>query len=210
MPLRTLCTVVFAVGSIVAAAGCSGTPEATTPITAGGPGWIDRPNGAQEVDGEKAIFAVGISATNPNPAARRSSAVARGRDELARSIQTQVRGLVQDYMNTNRDFYAMEGASSVEYYEQISNQVVNEALVGSKQVDGWRDPATNTEYVLMRVDLDSVISSYRTQMETAALREMQRKKIKVQKDEFEDKLDEQIEKIESLDVEKLRAMGSQS
>ncbi|MGE3164040.1 MAG: hypothetical protein AB7O52_03985 [Planctomycetota bacterium] len=204
---RTMLASLVALGSIVVA-GCSGTPEATTPVTSGGPGWIDRPNGPQEVDGEKAIFAVGVAAQNPNPAARKASAIARARQELASSIQTQVRGLVQDYMNTNRDFYNMEGASSVEYFEQISSQVVNEALVGSKQVDSWRDPADNTEYVLMRVDLDSVISSYRSQMETAAVREMQRKRIKVQKDDFEKKLDEQIQKIEELDVEKLRAMGS--
>lgn len=190
------------------AVGCAGTNEAKTPTSEGGPTWIDQPNGAYDDGGEMVIYAVGIAANNPNPAARRSMAGTRARDELARTIATSVKGLVQDYMNTNRDFYDMDGASSVEYFEQISSQVVNETLVGSKQVNAWRDPATSTEYVLYRVDLDDVILSYKSKMQEAAKREMQRKRIKTQKDQFENKLNEQIDKIENWEAQQFNNLST--
>lgn len=182
--------------------GCSSTDNSpsSTPESAGAPAWIDRPNGAYDDGSEKAIYAVGIAAHNPNPAARRNSASARARDELARTVSTQVKGLVQDYMNTNRDFYDMDGASSIEYFEQISSQVVNETLVGSKQVNAWKDPGDKTEYVLYRIDLDDMIASYKQKMQANAMREMQRNRIKAKKDSFEEKLNEQIDKIEEWEA----------
>lgn len=190
----------------VSLTGC-GTTAASLPVGEGGPAWIDQPNGAYDESGQKSIQAVGLAQDNPNRTVRHNQAVARARAELAKSITIQVQGLVEDYMNTNRDFYDMDGASSVEYFEEISRQVTNQTLVGSKQVDAWRDPVTNEEYILMRVDFDDVIHSYKERMAASFEREMQRKRIKAQKDQFENKLDEQIEKLNQAEIDQIRAMA---
>ena len=150
------------------------------------------------------IFAVGIAADNPNPAARRSQAIARGRSELARTLQTSVQSMVKDYMQTNRDFYDMDTASSMEYFEDISRQVTDEVLVGSRQVNAWRDPADNTLYVLMRLDFDDVIAEYKASMSQAYAREAQRKRIKANADAFEDELDTQIDKLRAMEADAVR------
>ncbi len=195
---------VLAVG-VAPLIGCKG-PASTTTTSGTGPAWIDQPN--QYDDGEtKALYAVGIGNYNPNVRAQRNSASASARAELAKSLRLQVQGLVQDYMNTNRDFYDLDGASSVEYYEEISNQVTNETLVGSYQIDSWKDGADKTLYVLYRLDLDSVFASYRDNMEKSFEREVQRKRIKVQKDDFDAKLKEQIEATEQMKLEQIRALS---
>ena len=154
------------------------------------------------------IYAVGIAADNPNPAARRNQALARGRSELARTISTRCQSLVVDYMQTNRDLYDMDGASSVEYYEDISRQVSDETLIGSQQARAWRDPEDGTYYVLMMLNFDDMIMEYKAKMQAAYQREAQRQRIKASAEDFESKLDEQLAKLDAMEATELNSLPS--
>lgn len=203
MSPRTRASIALAamLACVVPTIGCASGNHATMPVSTNAPEWIDRPNGLFDEGSSRVVYAVGIAADNPNPAARRNMAISRGRAELARTLQTVVQGLVKDYMSTNRDFYDMDTASSVEYYEDISRQVTDEVLVGSRQERAYRDPIDNTLYVLMRLDFDDVVSSYRAQMNAAFAREAVRKRIKAQADSFEGELDKQLEKLRGMEAD---------
>lgn len=201
-PLTTRLSLLTLLGGALLAVGCS-SPKSLTTTGGSGPEWIDRPNGVFDEGSARVVYAVGSAADNPNPAARRMQAMARARSELARSLAVLVQGMVKDYMAVNRDFYEMDTASSVEYYEDISRQVTDEMLVGSRQVDAYRDPSDNTYYVLVRLDFDDVISSYRAQMQAAYRREATRKRIKASADEFERDLDEQLDKLNEMKADEM-------
>lgn len=192
-------------GGLLLATACA-SPSQTT-ASGAGPEWIDRPGVTDEGD-NRVLYAVGIAADNPNPAARRGAALANGRSELARSLATLVQGLVKSYMATNRDHYEMDTASSVEYYEDLTRQVTEEVLVGSRQVDTYLDPIDRTYYVRMRLALDDVLASYRQQMQAAYYREASRQRIKVKADEFEKDLDTQLENLRDMRADEInRAFG---
>lgn len=191
-------------GALVLALGvtsCGSTPDtAQTPVSQNGPAWIDRPQNVFDEGSAVVIQAVGIAADNPNPAARRQMAITRARQELAATMGTLVQGMVVSYMDTNRDFYDMDSASSTEYYQDITRQVTQEMLVGSKAVDAWRDPIDNTYYVLMRLDLDDVILSYKSKMNGAYEREKTRQRIKANAMDFQKQLDDQLDKLNNMDA----------
>lgn len=190
--------------ALLPAAGCSSTDEAQTPMGSGAPVWVDKPQAAYDDGGTTAIYAVGIAANNPNPAARRSMAMSRGRAELARTLNTLVQGMIEDYQSTNRDFYeGVDTASSVEMFSEISRQVTDEVLVGSQQVDSWRDPSTNTEYVLMKLAFNNVIMAYKDEMNAHFQREITRNRIKAEKESMTGRLDEQLAKLQAKDAEQL-------
>jgi len=193
---------------VCGATGCKAADEAQTPVSAGGPGWIDRPNAVYDDAEGRAIQAVGIANYNPNVALRRQQAAGRARDELAKSLKIHVQGLVQDYMNSNLDFYDLERASSVEYYESISNRVTDQTLSGSMQMDAWRDEATGAEYVLYRLDFDNVLAAYEQEMQRSFEREAQRERIKARKDEFDAKLQDQLQRMREAKLEEIRALSS--
>lgn len=182
------------------AVGCGSTHAgASTPESASdAPAWVDKPQAAYDDEvTTAAIFAVGIAANNPNPSARRSMAISRGRSEIARTLQVVVQGMIEDYQSTNRDFFeGMDTASSTEMWSEVSRQITDEVLVGSRQVDAWRDPASNTEYVLMKLEFNDVIASYKDQMAASFKREATRERIKADKESMEARLDEQLKKLQ--------------
>jgi hypothetical protein len=204
-PIRKTLSTVALAGALLTAVGCSST-GGQTPVGDGSPDWVDRPMRAYDDGGSTAIYAVGIAAHNPNPAARRSMAIGRGRAELARTLNTLVQGMVEDYQSTNRDFYeGMDTASSLEMWSEISRQVTDEVLVGSHHVDSWRDPMSNTEYVLMKLEFNSVIAAYREEMSASFRREETRNRIQVDRDQMEGRLDEQLDALNNRSAEALIA-----
>ena len=197
--VRSALTILALLAVLLSAFGCASDPaqpNAATPVSGNGPGWIDRPNGTYDDGGAVAIYAVGIAARNPNPAARRGAAVARGRTELARTLGTMVQAMVEDYQSTSRDFFESDDtASSVEMFSDVSRQVTDEVLLGSHQVDAWRDTTDNTEYVLMKLEFNNVIAAYRESMTESIRREATRNRIKMDKEAMEGRLDEQLGKL---------------
>lgn len=198
----------MSLGALILALGvasCSSAEKpAQTPVAQNGPAWIDRPQSVFDEGSNVVIQAVGLAADNPNPAIRRQMAITRARQELAATMGTLVQGMVVSYMDTNRDFYDMDSASSTEYYQDITRQVTQEMLVGSKAVDAWRDPITNDYYVLMRIDLDDVISSYKSKMNGAYEREATRKRIKANAMDFQKQMDGQLDKLNGMDADAIQ------
>ncbi|RKY19638.1 MAG: hypothetical protein DRQ55_10120 [Planctomycetota bacterium] len=193
--------VALALAGALLAVGCSSTETAQTPVSEGGPDWVDRPQSAYDDGGTTAIYAVGIAANNPNPASRRAMAIGRGRTELANTLNILVQGMVEDYQSTNRDFYeGMDTASSLEMWSSISRQVTDQVMSGSQHVDSWRDPGTNTEYVLMMLEFNNVISAYKDKMEASFRRDQTRERIKVDQEAMMGRLDEQLDALRGRDA----------
>lgn len=179
-------------------AGEGGTPVSNTIA----PAWVDRPGLFD--DGDKVILrAVGIAAHDPNPAARRSMAVARARSEISNMLEARVQSMVTDYFSTHRDFYDEATSSSDQFHESVIRIVSDQSLVGSRQVDAWRDPADSTEYVLMALEFDSVLSAFQGQIEATIAREQAQGRLRVKAQDALANLDEQIEKLRAMDAENL-------
>lgn len=186
--------------------GCGSTKtHSVEPVSSNAPLWIDQPQSLADEGNNVVIYAVGSAADNPSSSARRKMAQARARQELGATLGVLVQSMVVSYMDTNRDFYDMDSASSTEYYQDISRQVVQEMLTGSQQVDAYRDPITNEYYVLYRLDLDSVINSYRSKMSGTYEREATRRRIKANMDEFQAEMDAQLDKLRDMDAATLEA-----
>ncbi|GJM22918.1 MAG: hypothetical protein DHS20C15_28330 [Planctomycetota bacterium] len=201
----TLRMVAGAFAAAVLAVGCSSAPASSEPESPNSPIWIDQPQSLVDEGNNVVIYAVGSAADNPNRSARRSMAMARARQELAATMGVLVQSMVVSYMDTNRDFYDMDSASSTEYYQDISRQVTQEMLVGSRQEQAYRDPISNEYYVLMRVDLDDVINSYKAKMSGTFDREATRRRIKANMEEFQGEMDAQLDKLRNMDAADLEA-----
>ncbi len=191
----------------VVAVGCSSPQSQGLANSRNSPEWISRPNRIDGEGSERVIFAVGISNSNPNRALQQSQARTRARTELARTVNVLVQSMVKDYMATNRDYYeSMDTSSSTEYTQDISRQVTDQMISGAKQWDEYHDPIDQTYFVLYRMDLDDVILSYRDQMNAAFRREVTRKRIKADADEFEADLDEQLDKLNGMTADQIDAL----
>lgn len=196
---------------LVPAIGCASSAtdkeEATLPEGTGGPVWIDQPQSQFDDGSEVWIYAVGQAVHDPNRAAQANKAKQRARTDIARTLQVSVQSMAEDYQNTNRDFYDMDGASSVEYYEEISRQVTDVTLSGSRVIDSWRDPSNGDYYVLLGMPLDnSFFDAYMKSSEEAYARWAQREMIKAQKEEYSDKLDAQLDKAKNMSKDQLKEL----
>jgi hypothetical protein len=197
----TLLALLLTLGSTV---GCSSTGANDLSTSRNSPEWISRPSRIGDEGRERAIFAVGMADTNPNRSMQYSQARSRARTELARTVNVLVQSMVKDYMESNRDYYeSMDSATSVEYSQDISRQVTQQMITGSKQWDDYHDPIDKTYFVLFRMNLDDVILSYRDQMNAAFRREVTRKRIKVDADQFEADLDKQLQKLNGMSAEQI-------
>jgi hypothetical protein len=191
----------------VSTIGCSSTGPHGLSSGRNSPEWISRPSEAADEGTERALFAVGMADTNPNRSMQYTQARSRARTELARTVNVLVQSMVKDYMGSNRDYFeSMDTASSTEYTQDISRQVTQQMISGAKQWDDYHDPIDKTYFVLYRMDLDDVILSYADQMNAAFRREVTRKRIKVDADEFEADLDKQLDKLNEMTSAQINAL----
>ena len=121
------------------------------------PAWVDQPNGVYEQEGSLVLLAVGVAADNPNPAARRNQALARGRSELARLISELSKSC------------AAELTPEAPVREDVARSVTNELIIGSQQHRAWRDPADGTYYTLMSLRLESFLQGYEAEARATGL-----------------------------------------
>ena len=179
-----------------------GSPERemTTTSSSNAPSWIERPNGAFDEGNGVVIYGVGISASNANPAMMRENAKVRASRELAQALGTLVQGMTVSYMDSSQDFVDPDTATSTEFVQDVTRSVSQEFLVGPKVADSYKDPLTGTYYILMRLDLDDVMASYKNKMSAAADRERTRNRIKGNAEDFLKQLDDQLDKINNMDA----------
>lgn len=130
-------------------AGCgSGTRSGSTeesPLS-DAPDWFLNPLTSSEV-----LYAVG-TAKKQNPALAKSSATARARDEIARSVNVKVTNMLKDFMQESG---VGDNAQALEFTESVSKQVANASLIGSfvSQIKVGKD---GTLYVLVEYPLNQV------------------------------------------------------
>jgi len=119
----------------------------------------------------------------------RTEAMAQGRSELARQISLKVKDLVNNFtqqIGPGTD-YTVDKLS-----KQISKQVTNETLNGSKQKDLWISPSSDL-YVLMVIDPDIIKRSVRNHV-MSSYRNDDAKWQQFQANNGSEELDKEIEK----------------
>ncbi len=174
--------------------GCASTPGPTDgPTNIPGPAWVTSAGGVYKAeDGQTALFAVGSYRVSPNFDFTMKSARASARDEMARILQVTVQNMFTSYEREALDFGDEDTASSVVNKEDVSRQVSNATLTGSRQIAAYEDPERNQYFILMRCDLNSGFFQQMKKQGNMAYREAFAAYTKEQKEEGLSKLDEFI------------------
>jgi len=94
----------------------------------------------------------------------RREALANGRSNLAQQIETKVKDKVETFV---RGTGIGAGESVDKVTTQVSKQVAQVTLKGSKQVKYWQNPKTDTIYVLMAVSESSVNDNVKASVKTS-------------------------------------------
>jgi len=116
----------------------------------GAPDWVLE---GEDGDGER-IYGVGSVAGTRNVALARSTAQGRGRTEIARSLQLQVKSMLKDYQSTTTGGeYFGQHANDEQHIEDVSKQITDLTLSGTTQEKHWISD-TGTLYVLMSLDVE--------------------------------------------------------
>ena len=181
---------------IIGLIGCSSTEE-KQPMGSNmsGPEWITKAGGVYKgEDGQTAMFAVGSYRISPNFDFTMKSARASARDEMARMLMVTVQNMFTSYEREALDFYDPDTSSSVVNKEDVSRQVSNACLKGSRQIDAYKDIENQQFFVLMRLDMDSSFFEEVRDAGNAAYREAFASYTKEQKEEGLKKMDEFLEK----------------
>jgi len=183
--LFSLAVFIFAVN------GCGGAVNKGTgsPIREelkGAPNWVLNGYG----DSDKKVYGVGSVTGTGNVALARSTAQARGRDEIARSLKLEVASMLKDYQATTTG--GSEFGADV-WDEQkivnVSEQIVEPMkLDGTRQEDTWISD-TGTLYVLMSLDLEYFKNSLEN---TDVLPEEARKAVSERAEKAFAELDEKV------------------
>ncbi len=94
----------------------------------------------------------------------RREALANGRSNLAQQIETKVKDKVETFVRGT----GIGGGESVDKVTtQVSKQVAQVTLKGSKQIKYWQNPKSNTIYVLMAVPESTVNESAKAAVQTS-------------------------------------------
>lgn len=150
------------------------------------PSWVLDGGGSME-GGMAAVGSAKIGSAGMNFA--RTEALANGRDELARQLGVKVKNMVKNFTQTTGigDSETVDKVSS-----QVSKQVTNETLTGSRQKDSWISPSA-TFYALVVVDPEIVKESVKNSVQTS-LKNEQALWQQFQAKKAYDELDKEIEK----------------
>ena len=119
----------------------------------------------------------------------RTEALAHGRDELARQVSTKVKALVNNFVEQT----GLGDDQLVDRFsKQVTKQVTNETLSGSRQKDLWVSPSKEL-YVLVVMDPAAVKQTVKKQLTTTYQSDQARwQEFKARNGEAE--LDREIEK----------------
>ena len=148
-----------AVTALLLATGCGSSGPEKPSNTAnnefeGAPDWVVK--GCAAYFGDKtAICGVGSAAGSRNISMLRTAAQGRGRTEIARSLSLQVKSMLKDYQSTTTGGeYFGEQANDEQHIEDVSKQVTNITLSGTRLEDTWVSNS-GTLYALMVLNLEA-------------------------------------------------------
>jgi len=175
--------------AVVALTGCSSVPD-----------WVVKGSGAFPGDRGKAIYGVGVASEDPNPQLQRNIARLDARAELARSEKVYVAELLKQFVQKHQDWFDMDYASSVEFYQQAAKQVTESTLYGSQVIDTWHDEdgdymKPGTLYLLMFLPLDNEFFDAAQKRYESLIRQHQAKLLKKEANEALKELDEELKKL---------------
>jgi len=142
------------------AAACSSTPD-NTPMNVvqnefdGAPDWVLRGCSAYwGDDAEAVICGVGSMGGTRNISLARTTAVARGRTEIARTLQTKVKAMLKDYQSTTTGGEEFgQAANDEQHIVDVSKQITQISLSGAEHQDTWISDS-GTIYTLVVLDLE--------------------------------------------------------
>ena len=158
----------------------------------GAPDWVTK--GCSVYYKEKktpTICGVGSVGGSRNVSLMRSTATARARTELARSIEVKVRAMLKDYQATTtggQDFGT--SAADEQNIVDVSKQITNMTLSGTELADTWISP-NGTFYALVTMDVDKFKD---TISKMGNLSDSVRKAVEERADKAFGELDEEIDK----------------
>ena len=141
------------------ALGCAGTPEIGegTPLEdelKGAPAWVIQGCRAYWEDDKGFICGIGSAGASENVSLLRTTAIGRGRTEIARTLSTQVKAMLKDYASTTTGGQEFgRAANDEQHIEDVSKQITDMSLSGTEMVDSWVSQA-GTYYALVALDVE--------------------------------------------------------
>lgn len=158
--LGRLCCLAALGALIFAVAGCASTPkppgEAVKGELAEAPDWVRKGcTGYWKDEKSKRLCGVGSVGGTRNASLARNAAIARGRTEIARSLQVQIEAMLKDYQATTtggEDFGS--AAADEQHVVDVSRQITETTLAGTELVDSWIS-SSGTFYALVALDVES-------------------------------------------------------
>jgi hypothetical protein len=151
------------IGGVCAAAltlGCAVTPEIGegTPLEdelVGAPGWVIEGCSAYwEDDDPGMLCGVGSAGGSRNVSLMRTTAIGRGRTEIARTLSTRVKAMLKDYASTTTGGEEFKRAANDEQHiVDVSKQITDMSLSGTEMADSWISQ-TGTYYALVGLDVE--------------------------------------------------------
>jgi hypothetical protein len=148
---------------VVLGCGSAGPPKPKNALQAelvGAPGWVRGPcqNGLAN---KKGVCGKGSVSGMTNIALANSAAESRARAELARSLQTRVKAMMQDYQAATQGG-AENKTASEQHIVDVSKEITNINLAGTRLEETWISDS-GTVWALVVLDTESFKDSL-TQM----------------------------------------------
>jgi hypothetical protein len=119
----------------------------------GAPDWVTK-DCASYIKDNKKICGVGSIGGTRNPSIARTTAVARARTEIARTLQTRVTAMLKDYQaTTSGGEYFGKYASDEQHVVDVSKQITNMTISGTVQKEICISK-NGIYYVLVTLDIE--------------------------------------------------------
>lgn len=148
------------------ALGCASSPEITDPREAlkgefaGAPDWVIRDCSTYWGDeAAHVLCGVGSAGGSRNVSLMRTTAIGRGRTELARTLTTRVKAMLKDYAaSTTGGQEFGRNANDEQHIVDVSKQITDLSLAGTQHTDSWVSE-NGTYYALVALDVERFASS---------------------------------------------------
>jgi len=127
------------------------------------PDWVIK--GTEIFHEPNKVYGIGICSPMKNKIAQIESAKVRARADIASKLAVHIRKEVFDFMQEHKEWFNLaDRTKSEEFIQVVTKQIVEETLVGSKEVDRWFDKKTGYLYLLFVINLDQQVYSKYTQV----------------------------------------------
>ncbi|HWE25371.1 MAG TPA: hypothetical protein VG496_15645 [Myxococcales bacterium] len=147
-----------AAGAAFVACGGEKKPEMSNQVLhANAPDWVNRGSGAFGGEKGKIFYGVGIASHIPNASLRRSTADARARSEITKTLDTYVAVLNKDYQSSTTAG-DMSASNDEQHVQQTLKTYSQMELSGAIIVDHWVDN-DGTEFALAQLEMDTFKSN---------------------------------------------------